>query len=403
MREPHEQGWSDRRVFAVAWFFWTISAALGVLLRLQAVRPVVGLAYGHVLHAHSHVAFLGWIFNAFFALALRLFVPVPERGGYIRLFLVTQIAVAGMLFTYPFTGYAAASISFSTLHMVCAGVWAWKLLRRNRAAPAARPFLWIAFGCMLLSGLGPLALGPLAALDLRESPWYLLSIYFYLHFQYNGWFVFFLLAVLLQQLAAGGNNSLQPAARRTAGWLAAGTVLTLALSALWLAPPRWVYVAALAGGAALLMGSVPLWHLARRATGLFRTPLTRLLAGTALAVLLVKHVLQFVAAWPGLALLAEQRFVVIGFLHLVFLGIVSPLLVAWGREAGWWRLTPAGRAGLGLLGIGFVVTQLGLFYPPLAGLAGAPPWPRLLETLLAGAIAMALGIAAMFPGTWQKR
>jgi hypothetical protein len=374
-----------------------------VLLRLQTVHPVTSLAYGHLLHAHSHVAFLGWVFNAFFALALRLFVPVMERRSYGWLFLATQVAVVGMLFTYPFQGYAAASISFSTLHMICAGVWAWKLLRRNRAAPVARPFLWIAFGCMLLSGLGPLALGPLAALELRESPWYLLSIYFYLHFQYNGWFVFFLLAVLLQQLATSGAGPLQPAARQAAGWLLTGTVLTLALSALWTAPARWVYGAALAGGAALLMGSVPLWHLARQSTGLFRSPLTRLLAATALSLLLAKHALQFVAAWPGLAVLAEQRFVVIGFLHLVFLGIVSPLLVAWAGEAGWWRPTRAGRAGLSLLGIGFVVTQLALVYPPLASLAGAPAWPRLLETLLAGAITMAAGIAAMFPGTWRTR
>lgn len=134
--------------FRWAWGFWAIAAALGLLLRWHAVEPVPGLRYGYVLHAHSHVAFLGWIFNAFIALALAHFVVPAERPRYRRVFLVAQVAVAGMLLTYPVQGYAAASIASSTLHMICAAVFAVKLLRRHRASPAARGCLAGAVGCL---------------------------------------------------------------------------------------------------------------------------------------------------------------------------------------------------------------------------------------------------------------
>jgi hypothetical protein len=387
----------DAVIFSVAWLFWAISAALGLLLRLQPLAPIPGLVYGHVLHAHSHLAFLGWIYNAFFALALRCFVPPEETHGYWKLFLVTQVAVAGMMLTYPFQGYAAASITFSTLHMVVAGVLAWKLLRRNCATPLARRYLWAAIGCMLLSGLGPLTLGPLAALGLRESPWYLLSIYFYLHFQYNGWFIFFLLAVLLQRMGRGLTPGLETAARRAFGWLVVGTILSLALSALWTEPGAWVYAAAAVGGAALLVATRYVLPVAWSARPLFRGRLALALAGLALAVLVLKHALQFFAAWPAFAALAQQRLVVIGFLHLVFLGLVSPLLIAWALEWRWLQPGRMGHVGLGLLGSGFVLTQAALFYPPLAGMVAAPAWPWLFETLLAGAAAMVLGIVMLVP------
>src|SRR5690606_34577986 len=64
-----------RRAFVVALGFLLVTAALGTLLRLHAVVALPGFVYGNVLHAHSHVAFLGWVFNAFLALVLVHFAP----------------------------------------------------------------------------------------------------------------------------------------------------------------------------------------------------------------------------------------------------------------------------------------------------------------------------------------
>jgi hypothetical protein len=398
-----ESATNARRMFAVAWLFLAVSAALGLLLRAQSVVPLAGLNYGYLLHAHSHIAFLGWVFNAFFALALRFFALEADSRSLWRLFIVTQVAVLGMLVTYPLQGYARESITFSTVHMVCAGIFAWKLWRRNRASGVAQLYLRAALVFMLLSGLGPLALGPLAALGMRDSPWYALSIYFYLHFQYNGWFLFFLKATALQRLAEPGHAEATAPARRAFGWLVVGCVLTVALSSLWLNPPLWVFAVGAAGAAAQLIGVAllrPLLHPARR---LFTSPAAKAGAVLALAALLAKYGLQLVSGWPALAEIAAHRFAVIAFLHLVFLGVATPMLVAWALELGWMRWNRLAAGGAAAYLAGALATQLPLAYTPFASAAGWSPWPQLATTLAAGSLLMALGVLGLGAGLrWRQ-
>jgi hypothetical protein len=382
-------------MFRIAWGFFVISAALGLLLRLQVYWPGEGLVYAHWMHAHSHVAFLGWVFNGFFALAVKHFVPREAVPGYVRLFWVTQVAVVGMLITFPLQGYARESILFSTLHLVCAGVFAIKLLRRNRAARVARPYLHWSFVFLALSALGPLALGPLAAAGLRESPWYTFSIYGYLHFQYNGWFVFFLLAVGWQWLHEQGGGLEQAGVLATCRWLAAGALLTLALSALWMNPPGWVFGVGLVGAGLQVVGLCRVGAGLRTLVRRLRDGKARLIMALALAALAGKIALQVLGGIPWVADLSSQRPVVIAFLHLVFLGFVTPALLAWAVEAGWVRLNPWARWALVLGYAGVVITELALFYLPAAALLGAPPWPAFSATLLVGASLMLLGATGL--------
>lgn len=372
---------SARRAFGVAIVFLVVVAALGALLRWQSVRPMAGMNYTHWLHAHSHTAFIGWVFNAFFALALHRFVAKEDGGAFWRLFAVMQVAVVGMLISYPIQGYGAVSIAFSTLHMVCSVVFAFRLWRRNRATAAARIHLRAGLVFMIISGLGPLTLGPLAALGMRDSPAYLLSIYFYLHCEYNGWFMFFLQALALQDMPEDRTAD----ARRSVLWLGAGAVLTLVLSALWLHPPGWVYAVAAIGGAAQLIGCFYLLRGLRGFGGKFFGA-ARGLVGLAVAAFLLKHTLQTVSAWPALESLVNHRFMVIAFLHLVFLGVVTPSLLAWGFRLGWLRDGVWMRAGLGMFFAGAVVSELVLVSAPLGWVC-----PRLMETLLATTLLMLVG------------
>lgn len=391
---------SVRSIFLTAWVFFAIATAIGVLLRMQAFWPIPGLSYAFVLHAHSHTAFLGWVYNAFFALALRFFVWPQEWDRFARLFLVTQVATVGMLVTFPFQGYGRESIVFSSLHVVCSAVFAWKLLRSNRAVAEARFALAWAFAFMFLSAAGPIALGPMAAMGMRGTPWYSMAIYFYLHFQYNGWFVFFLLAVLWQWRRQSNvvSDAGAKMAKRSVHWLAAGCLLTLALSALWMDPPAWVFGVGLAGALLQGVGCIYLWRTLRASARRFDERIAGWLGSVAVAAFLLKVVLQFLAGWPALAGLAVQRMVVIGFLHLVFLAVVTPALLATAVECGWIRLRRAGVAGLALLSVGSIATEVILFLPPAVGVF---PWlpilPRIPETLaLAGATIFA-GIVLLVP------
>lgn len=382
-----------RHAFGVAGVFLVVVAALGALLRWQSVWPMAGVNYTHWLHAHSHTAFLGWVFNAFFALALHRFVAEEDVRVFWRLFGLMQVAVVGMLIAYPIQGYGAVSIVFSTLHMVCSVVFAWRLWRRNRATPAARIHLRVALAFMIMSGLGPLTLGPLAALGMRDSPAYLLSIYFYLHCQYNGWFMFFLQALAWQEMPEDRTAD----ARRSALWLGAGAVLTLVLSALWLHPPGWVYAVAAVGGAAQVIGCFYLLSGLRGFEEKF-SGAARGLVGLVVAAFLLKHALQAASAWPALETLVNHRFMVIAFLHLVFLGVVTPSLLAWALRLGWLRDSGWTRAGIGVFFTGAVVSELVLVGAPLGWVC-----PRLMETLLAATLAMLVGAVAVAANLKRKK
>ena len=390
---------SLRRRFGVAWIFLLLSALLGFGLRLQVVQPWATLEYAHLLHTHSHLAFLGWVFNAFFVVSLRHFIPAECRGSYDWLWWTMQAAVAGMLATFPFQGYAPASIAFSTVHMVASFAFALKLWRRNHASPAARPHLHAALIFMLLSGLGPLALGPLASAGLRDSPAYTLAVYFYLHCQYNGWFLFFLQALALQLAHERAWPVCTSAALRAAGWLFAGNVLAYALSTLWCDPPAWVRGAAIAGGALQIIGCVEF----ARAFGPLRLPscgIQGILLATAIAGWLLKHALHALGGWPAFNALLPQRFVAIAFLHLIFLGVVLPALIAWAAAQGWFRSRTRFRIGALLLLAGVAATELLLLAPTvLAAFGWFPEWP--LARLLAAASAL-LVVALFLTGDFRR-
>lgn len=371
-----------RTAFVVALGCLTAVAATGALLRWSQIRPLPGFNYGHWLHAHSHTAFLGFVFNAFLGLALVRFLPDAERPAFRRLFVVLQVAVLGMFATFPAQGYGPASIAFSTLHMIGAGVFAWRLWRKNTAAPGARAHLRVALACLVISGVGPLALGPLAALGFRDTPAYALCIYFYLHAQYNGWFLFFLQALLLQP-PAGREASVRQTrlARAACLWLGAGVVLTLAQSTLWLGPPAWVNVVAGLGGVAQLVGfGIFLRALAAPGTaGAWfagsRPATARWLLRLALAAWVLKLVLQATAVAPGLDALVNHRFIVIAFLHLVFLGVVAPAILAFGFTAGWLRNTCAARFAVGVFFSAAAVSELVLVALALGWNSPvSPPW-----------------------------
>jgi len=393
---------SIARRFTVAWSFLVVATLLGVGLRLQVVRPWTTLDYGHLLHAHSHVAFLGWVFNAFFAAALRHFIPPETTGCFDWLWWTMQVAVVGMLATFPFQGYGPASIAFSALHMGASVAFALRIWRSNQASPAARPHLQTALGFMLVSGLGPLALGPLAAFGLRDSSGYTLAIYFYLHCQYNGWFPFFLQALFLQRAHECGREVTEKGARHAARWLAIGCLFTYALSALWLGPSWWITGFAILGGAAQIIGCVLLYRAVRQScAGCLSSG--QVFVTLAISAWWLKHLLQLLAPWPGLADFAQERFVAIAFLHLVFLGLVTPALIAWALEQRWLCLGISSRFGAFLYFLGFGVMEFLLVAPTVPGLGGLFAHISMIHSLLAASVMLLAAISILGGGLFRNR
>lgn len=91
---------------------------MGILMRLNYLIPM-DFNYGFLLHAHSHTVILGWCYLAMFGFLVSNFLSKEEfrKPIYNRLFWITEVAVVGMMASFPFQGYALFSIFFSTLHI----------------------------------------------------------------------------------------------------------------------------------------------------------------------------------------------------------------------------------------------------------------------------------------------
>ena len=102
--------------------YFVIVVCLGIFLRSAAVVDYpFGFTYRYIVHAHSHLAILGFVYTLLLALLIRTFVPFTAEieKKYKRLFYITQFSVLGMLFSFPFQGYGAVSISFSSVFIIC--------------------------------------------------------------------------------------------------------------------------------------------------------------------------------------------------------------------------------------------------------------------------------------------
>ena len=196
-----------RRHTRTAFLYFCIAAFLGVFLRLFFVTPI-GANFRYVVHAHSHIALLGWVYLALITLIYRLYIPPGTKTIlYKRIFQFTQITLIGMLCTFPFTGYALWSIIFSTLFLFSSYITAWYFFKNVDAVnkqtfsfKCIRAALWY----KLISSVGPWAVGGVMATLGKTSIWYKLSIYFYLHFQYNAWFILALCGILFYFLEKNG-------------------------------------------------------------------------------------------------------------------------------------------------------------------------------------------------------
>lgn len=113
-------------VLTLGWFL--LAAFLGALLRWHQVSSIEGFVYPRWLHAHSHIAFLGWLFNAFFLL-LTAGLPAQEARSSGRLFAWIQLPLVGMAISFPVSGYSLLSILFSTFHILLAWYFSWKWWR----------------------------------------------------------------------------------------------------------------------------------------------------------------------------------------------------------------------------------------------------------------------------------
>ncbi|MEZ4987273.1 MAG: hypothetical protein R2795_19890 [Saprospiraceae bacterium] len=194
--------------YKVAILNFVLATLAGALLRFAFVKEITWLDYKNVLHAHSHVAMLGWIFPVLVGLLVDEWIQPDAalRRTFTQLLYANQVAVLGMYLTFPVQGYAAGSIFFSSLQVVVSYVIVYQIIKAARSMESTWSGRWIKTGLvfLLVSSLGLWAIGPITAGGMRASIWFYLAVQFYLHFQFNGWFIFTVVGLLLRAVEVKG-------------------------------------------------------------------------------------------------------------------------------------------------------------------------------------------------------
>ena len=386
--------------FIVALFNLCIASIIGCVLRSIYIVEIPHVNFKPLLHAHSHVAMLGWIFMALMVFLLEDADRADKRKGHRLLLLIVQVAVVGMLVSFPVQSYGPVSIAFTTLHMLISyvlAVFAWKGTR-HWVPGGSRRLVRIAIWMMVLSTVGVWSIGPLLASGLFGTEWYYWSIQFFLHFQFNGWFWFAALALWSRWAEThGADEPLDPFTIRL--WLVSA-VLTFALAIAW-SERHWYIVAINSVG--VLMQLWAGWRTAnsirRVQANLFdKAPLwawrcvTYALIGMALKVLM-----QAAVSVPQMADMALTiRNYVIGFIHLNMLGAISMMLFAMALLRGWFVSTDRlVRIGLSLFTSGVLLSEAALFLQGTFFWVGWGMIPGYYWIQLLTSIPMPLGVVAL--------
>jgi hypothetical protein len=337
-----------------------IVSSLGLLMRAKMVFEMPFLVQKHLQLAHAFFAFNGWVsFTLLWLLADRL----VQLGSTKVLLMKRMIGVQWLLSWALFGVYLAFGMgywSFVTettllLWLITLVVVLVREIRRLPATTAMRHWLYPALAFLILSGCGTLLLFWHYMHRSLNMTNYLGSFYSYLHFQYNGWFLFGALA-LLQQFVPD-EAGLRLRGRRLA-WLAVPGVL---LSLLWIEMPPSFY------GFAIAVAVLQLYFWAdwlRLAWPALRIELhqmaqpIRMLLPLAGAAVSARMLFQLLSTIPALEKAAFSfRPVVIAYLHLVLLGIFSSFLLYWLFRSEKLQLNHTSKLAAGLFLFAFLGTE----------------------------------------------
>lgn len=326
-------------------------ALVGLLMRLTSYLDL-GFEFTNVRHAHSHLAFLGWVYSAFYVLIWQSFLNKSAYQKYLtRLFWLTQVSVIGMFIGFWFVGYQPVSIAFLTIHTGLAYAFIVYALRRVDCSPMTRFLLKWAFAFFFISSLGPFAIPVIKVMGKEE--FMTAAVNFYLHFHYNGWFIFGVFALLSHFIHLSKLKS----------------VFTILIVTTFLAYFELLYLyqvpsllLLLTNVAVVLQWLVTLYlvyHFIKNSTFVFSVILKKIFDGI-IIILGIKYTAQMIGilpfAWVGFEFFTH--FNIVGYLHLLFLGVVTPMILVIYIKLDWLRISVISWITYAL---GWLLTEVGLF------------------------------------------
>lgn len=388
---------SQKAWILYCFFNFLMACVFGLLMRFMYLFPLDFLNYSFLLHAHSHVAMLGWVYLIVYVLIVHFFIPKEKRQKpiYNRLFWLTEFSVIGMMIAFPIQGYTLFSIIFSTMHILLSYVFCrlvWKDSLRDKS-PSQR-LLLVSILFMILSTCGVWCLGPAVSTLGKQSAFYQIAIQFFLHFQFNGWFILAILALFLKQFQEKID---EVKFKKFYILMVISTVLTVCFPVRWFIGNDILSYINVCGVIIQLYAFIYFYKMLEPQINHFKSTLektAKMVYSLALCSLFLKVGIQMLTIFPNLAEVSHQiRSFVIGFIHLTTLGIITGFLFGILLQN---KMLSANsvllKIGVKVFILGYILTEVLLFLQGWFFFFGEGSIPGYFQSILIFSILLVLGL-----------
>ncbi|WP_164126163.1 hypothetical protein [Sphingobacterium luzhongxinii] len=398
-------GWTTtvKQWAGIGLFNLGLVASMGILMRLKFIIPMSFINLKYMQHAHSHFAFAGWVTQTLMLCLVVVTFRLQKAGRlprhYVCIFWANLICSLGMLFSFLYQGYGGISITFSSLSILVSFwfvVALWRDMEKQQLDQKIARWFRLAMIFLALSAIGTFYLAYIMSTHQANVQNQLASVYFYLHFQYNGWFFFAILGLACHVLKQYG--VILPSTDLLYKVLSIVTVPLYLLSVLWWDMGDIVYILLVlaAIGQCCVWGywMISLYKKNRKSSIPIHGRIKVILWLVCWAILL-KVLLQSLSVIPSLShFVYGFRPVIVGYLHLVLLLIVSIFILSFLYKESLIEYNRYAMFSFNIFILGAVMNEIFLALQALLALGGTSlPYAHFL--LLAASIVIGIGLTGM--------
>ncbi len=302
----------------------------GTWIRVQWTWPEYSIFNAkYLIHAHSHLAMLGWLFPALMAFLISGYVKKTQTSPLISWWIILpmHILIIGMTVAFTLQGYAFWSITASTLFIIVSSIWVIMLLiQMDDDLSASTLLLKLAAFSYLASNVGPLALS--GGTMFGES-WIMFWVSYYLHIQFSLWIPLAIFAIIIKLMPDMANRVSKHFNSRVkiCVWMyfIGSIFLTESMTRMYQNGfPEWI---GFTGSIIVLFSTGFLVTLGLRIRAFQHDPVLEFTFRLGLILFLVKAGLHVPASIPNIGIqFMQNHFLKIGFTHLVLLGSYTLLM-----------------------------------------------------------------------------
>jgi hypothetical protein len=378
-----------------------------LVLRWNFAFPSALISYKNLLQGHSHVAFLGWGYLAVLYGVFELFISKEKRKSPVYKVTLSIIitTIVLMLFSFVLTGYKAFSIVLLSVFGVTSYVLSFRMLKDLTGKDTSTNLIKYGIYYYLLSSLATWFLA-FVIVTQGKTDLYYNSVYFYLHFLYNGFFVFVMFGLLfkifeIQKITI--SNSLK---KYFFIFLNIACIPAYILSILWSTKSLAFNSIGFLASFLQLISLLFLLRILKQVLAQIEWSfISKLLLNFAMVAYVLKILAQLASSLPYFVekSMALKPYFIIGYLHLFTLAFMSVLLILLLKKIeAIYVNSVISKVGIGFFLTGVFFTELLLFLQGFLLLIRQKPITNYTIILLIFSFFIVIGVIQIFIGQFVK-